>query len=104
MSDNTADNAHWDNLCNQCGRCCFEKLEDGRGKIIHTQIACRYLDVASRRCKIFERRSEINPACVKLTPELVPSLHWLPADCAYRPPPVKFTRKTSRDRRKRGNN
>ena len=102
MTDNTTDDCQWDNLCNQCGRCCFEKLEDGRGKIIYTQTACRYLDVITRRCKVFERRFEINPDCVKLTAELVPQLHWLPPDCAYRPAPVKFTRKENRDRRKQG--
>jgi uncharacterized cysteine cluster protein YcgN (CxxCxxCC family) len=100
MNDNTTEDARWDELCKRCGRCCFEKLEDGRGKIIYTQTACRYLDVESRRCKIFERRFEINPSCVKLTPELVPALHWLPSDCGYRPPTAKFTRKTSRSRGK----
>ena len=92
----------WDARCKQCGSCCFEKLEDGRGKIIYTQTACRYLDVSTRRCKVFERRFEINPSCIKLTPELLPSLHWLPGDCGYRPKPERFTRKTFRDRKKRG--
>jgi hypothetical protein len=100
MPDITIDDAHWDSLCKQCGRCCFDKLEDGRGRIIYTQTACRYLDVATRRCKIFNRRFEINPHCMKLTPELVPTLRWLPPDCGYRPPAPKFTRKTCRTRRK----
>ena len=101
MTDKTPEESQWDSLCNQCGRCCFEKLEDARGKIIYTQTACRYLDVISRRCKIFERRFEINPHCVKLTPELVPLLRWLPADCGYVPSTPPFTRKTNRNRRKR---
>lgn len=91
----------WDELCKQCGQCCFEKLEDGRGKIIYLQTACRYLDVVTRKCRIFERRFEINPRCIKLTEQLVPELHWLPADCGYRVPKEKFTRKTSRGRKKR---
>jgi len=102
MTDITCDSPEWDSLCRQCGRCCFEKLEDGRGKIIYTQTACRYLDVISRRCKIFERRFEINPLCIKLTPELVPRLHWLPPDCGYRPPPEKYTRKGEREKKRRG--
>jgi uncharacterized cysteine cluster protein YcgN (CxxCxxCC family) len=77
------DEAQWDSLCKQCGRCCFEKIEDERGNIFYTQTPCRYLDVVSRRCKIFERRFTINPGCVKLTPELVPTLRWLPRDCGY---------------------
>jgi uncharacterized cysteine cluster protein YcgN (CxxCxxCC family) len=83
MSENGTDSASWDNLCRQCGRCCFEKYEDARGKITYTQIPCRYLDVVSRRCKIFEQRFRINPSCVKLTPELVLKLAWLPRDCGY---------------------
>ena len=99
-TENTNDDVQWDNLCKQCGRCCLDKLEDGRGKIIYTGDSCRYLDIVTRRCKIFERRFEINPHCMKLTPELVETLHWLPRDCAYRPPAPKFTRKESRSRRK----
>ncbi|WP_173197271.1 hypothetical protein [Geobacter sp. SVR] len=102
MTDSINDDTpEWDALCHQCGRCCFEKLEDARGRIIYTQNACRYLDVITRRCKIFGRRFEINPECVKLTPELVPQLHWLPRDCAYRPPAAKYKQKERRDRRKR---
>ncbi len=102
MTNISSDSEQWDSLCKQCGRCCFEKLEDARGKIIYTQIACRYLDVITRQCKIFERRFEINPHCVKLTAELVPQLKWLPRDCGYRPEPAKFTRKSNRERKKRG--
>lgn len=83
----------WDALCRQCGCCCFEKLLDEHDRIIYTDIPCRYLDVVTRRCKIFARRLEINPSCVKLTPQLLPTLNWLPADCGYRtnpdtPPPM----------------
>lgn len=95
------ENNEWDSLCNQCGRCCFEKLEDARGRIIYLETACRYLDVVTRRCKVFERRFEINPHCVKLTEELVPQLHWLPPDCGYRPQPEKFIRKENRKRGRR---
>ena len=101
LDSSNSDN-NWDELCKQCGRCCFEKLEDGRGKIIYTQPACRYLDVITRHCKIFERRFEINPHCVKLTPELVPQLNWLPPDCGYRPEPPKFNRKNDRNRKRTG--
>lgn len=102
MTESTSESPEWDSLCKQCGRCCFEKLEDARGKIIYTQTACRYLDVISRQCKIFERRFEINPHCVKLTADMVPILKWLPPDCGYRPAPDKFTRKSSRKIKRRG--
>ena len=83
MADFPAEDPDWDSRCRQCGRCCFEKIEDERGNIFYTRTACRFLDVVSRECKIYERRFEINPGCVKLTPELVPTLRWLPRDCGY---------------------
>ncbi len=102
MTDTTTnDAAGWEELCRQCGRCCQERLEDGRGKLIYTENACRYLDAVTRRCTIYARRFEINPHCIKLTPELVPIFKGLPPDCGYRPPAAKFTRKDNRDRRKR---
>lgn len=83
MADLTVEDPGWDSRCKQCGRCCFEKIEDERGNIFYTQTACRFLDIISRECKIFERRFEINPSCIKLTPELVQTLRWLPRDCGY---------------------
>jgi uncharacterized cysteine cluster protein YcgN (CxxCxxCC family) len=96
VADLSADDPDWDSRCKRCGRCCFEKIEDERGNIFYTQTACRFLDVNSRECKIFVRRFEINPSCIKLTPELVQSLRWLPRDCGYRTPaaePGKVGRK-----------
>lgn len=80
----TAVDEKWDSYCKRCGMCCFEKIEDERGNIFYTQTPCRYLDVVSRRCKIFERRFEICSKCMQLTPELVRTLRWLPPDCGYR--------------------
>ena len=97
MVDFPAEDHDWDSRCRQCGRCCFEKIEDDRGNIFYTQTACRFRDVVSRECKIFERRFEINPGCIKLTPELVQTLRWLPRDCGYRrkvAEPVKASRKS----------
>jgi len=74
----------WEALCDQCGLCCFEKIEDDRGNIFFTQTPCRYLDVVSRLCKIYERRFEINPDCLKLSPELIGGLRWLHDQCGYK--------------------
>lgn len=82
-ADVSGGNSAWDSRCKQCGSCCFEKIEDERGNIFYMQSACRFLDVVTRRCKIFKRRLEINPGCIQLTPELVPTLRWLPRDCGY---------------------
>ena len=74
----------WEDTCARCGLCCFEKIEDDPGNIFFTRTPCRYLDVVSRECKIYERRFTVNPECVKLTPELVNELRWLHDGCAYR--------------------
>ena len=74
----------WESKCNQCGFCCFEKIENDNGTIFYTQTPCRYLDIVTRRCKVYKRRFSINPECVQLTPELVPKLKWLHPECGYR--------------------
>ena len=74
----------WESICEKCGLCCFEKLEDEKGTIFFLETACRYLDVTTRECRIYDRRFEINPECIKLTDDLVRNLHWLHDDCGYR--------------------
>ena len=99
-ADVPAEDPEWDSRCLQCGECCFEKIEDERGTIFYTRTACRFLDVISRECKIFERRFEINPSCIKLTPELVQTLRWLPRDCGYRQPGIDQVAATGKSRKK----
>ena len=74
----------WEGRCKRCGLCCFDKIEDERGNIFYTQTPCRYFDVVSRECSIYDNRFEIEPTCIKLTPEVVPTLRWLHAECGYR--------------------
>jgi uncharacterized cysteine cluster protein YcgN (CxxCxxCC family) len=73
----------WEARCRGCGECCFEKIENDQGTIFYLMTACRYLDVVTRQCRIYENRFVINPECVKLTAELVPKLRWLPRECGY---------------------
>jgi hypothetical protein len=75
----------WESLCDGCGKCCLHKLEDAdTGEIGLTNVACRYLDLASCRCRDYANRQRIVPDCVRLTPESVARLAWLPETCAYR--------------------
>ena len=77
--------AEWESLCDGCGRCCLNKLEDwDTGEIHFTNIACTLFDGDSCRCRDYEKRFETVPDCVKLEPEQVSSYHWLPPTCAYR--------------------
>ncbi|MFG1478628.1 YcgN family cysteine cluster protein [Xanthobacter sp. V4C-4] len=75
----------WESLCDGCGRCCLVKLEDeDTGAIAYTDVACRLFDVEGCRCADYAHRSETVEDCVRLTPEAVASLSWLPPTCAYR--------------------
>lgn len=105
MSDAMRENEEWESRCRGCGECCFEKIEDDHGTIFYLLTACRYLDVATRQCRIYDNRFAINPECVKLTPELVSTLRWLPRNCGYlapQQPEVPPPPGRGRSRRKRG--
>ena len=74
----------WETLCDGCGRCCLEKLENKKtGKVYFTAVACRLLDLTTCRCKAYAVRSRQMPDCLLLTPQTL--FHkWLPSTCAYR--------------------
>jgi len=84
MKKSEASQEEWERLCNKCGLCCFEKFENENGAIFFTSTPCRYLDVITRECRIYNRRFEIYPECVKLTETLVRELAWLHDECGYR--------------------
>jgi len=75
----------WESLCDGCGRCCLVKLEDeDTGEIHFTDLGCKLLDAGSCRCSDYRRRRQRVRDCIKLTPEAVRSLAWLPPTCAYK--------------------
>jgi uncharacterized cysteine cluster protein YcgN (CxxCxxCC family) len=79
--------AEWESLCDGCGRCCLNKLEEEEtGDIYWTNVACKLLDHSSCRCKDYDNRWDHVPDCVKLDPEevVLQTYTWLPPTCAYR--------------------
>lgn len=77
--------AEWESLCDGCGRCCLNKLQDwDTGEIVFTNVACTLFDDGSCRCRDYENRAQKVPDCVQLTPEAVRTLSWLPSTCGYR--------------------
>jgi hypothetical protein len=77
--------AEWESLCDGCGRCCLLKLEDeDSGVIITSDVRCKLLDGDSCRCSDYPNRQSKVPDCIKLTPENVVEIGWIPTTCAYR--------------------
>ena len=75
----------WESLCDGCGRCCLNKLEDeDTGRFVYTRAACKLLDLGTCRCRDYVNRAKKVPDCVSLTPKNVSELGWLPESCAYR--------------------
>ncbi len=75
----------WESLCDGCGKCCLNKLEDeNTGEITFTDVACRLLDVELCQCVSYAERNRFVPDCRILNPRVVKKLEWLPSTCAYR--------------------
>ena len=75
----------WEAVCDGCGRCCLNKLEEKTtGEIFHTDVACRLLDPETCRCTNYENRKKFVPECQILTSRNLNKYSWLPSTCAYR--------------------
>lgn len=76
----------WEALCDGCGKCCLNKLEDEEtGEVVLTRIACRLFDDQTCRCSNYDVRLLHVPECVVLTPATLPkAAYFMPDTCAYR--------------------
>jgi uncharacterized cysteine cluster protein YcgN (CxxCxxCC family) len=75
----------WESLCDHCGICCLEKYQDiDTGEISVSSVPCEYLDTENCQCIIYENRFLLDPECLKITPDNVKQITWLPDTCAYR--------------------
>jgi len=76
--------SEWESLCDGCGRCCLNKLEEeGTDRTFYTDVGCRLLDDKTCRCRDYAHRLEKVDDCVQLTPGNLKTITWLPPTCAY---------------------
>lgn len=75
----------WEKICTHCGRCCLIKLQDeDSDDIYYTNVLCRYFDSKTHQCTEYQNRCQLVPECLKLTPQNVDGISWMPQGCAYR--------------------
>ena len=76
----------WEALCDGCGKCCLNKLEDeDTGEVALTCVACRLLDDSTCLCAQYEIRHQFVPECIVLRPDNIDDhAYWMPQTCAYR--------------------
>jgi hypothetical protein len=75
----------WESLCDNCGQCCLNKLEDeDTGETFVTRVACDLLDLKTCRCSNYQERSSLVPDCINLKHHDFVEYYWLPDSCAYR--------------------
>ena len=77
--------AEWEALCDNCGKCCVISIEDAdTGQLYLTRTCPANCSTGKRPLRRLRQPQGGVPDCVKLTPKNVPKLDWLPQTCAYR--------------------
>ena len=77
--------AEWESLCDNCGKCCLNKLEDeDTGDIFFTSVVCNLIDLNTCCCTRYAERTTLVPECIDLKQHDFAEYTWLPSTCAYR--------------------
>ncbi|HHB83009.1 MAG TPA: YcgN family cysteine cluster protein, partial [Devosia sp.] len=53
-------------------------------EVFNSDVRCKLLDTHTCQCVDYANRKARVPDCIKLTPENVRTISWIPASCAYR--------------------
>ncbi len=75
---------NWEDLCNCCGKCCYERSVGKDGEvIINYSVACEYLDKKTSLCRIYPDRLKKCSHCRKVNLWVALFNPTLPNDCPY---------------------
>lgn len=76
----------WEALCDGCGKCCLNKIEDEETRRVYlTRVACRLFDDSTCKCGQYKIRHQFVPECIVLRPDNIDEhAYWMPRTCAYR--------------------
>ncbi len=75
----------WESLCDGCGKCClFRLIDDDTEELFTTNVICKLFNEETCQCRDYANRTTLVPTCLKLDPELIQELDWMPFTCAYR--------------------
>ncbi|MCL4120609.1 UNVERIFIED_CONTAM: hypothetical protein GTU68_025226 [Idotea baltica] len=77
----------WESICDRCGLCCLNKLQDDESdEVFYTTVSCKLLDTGKCQCSSYAKRKQIVPDCINLTyKQLKNHAHkWLPNSCSYK--------------------
>jgi len=75
----------WESLCDGCGLCCLVRFEDeDTGDVVPTRVHCKLFDPVKCSCMDYANRKKYVPDCIKLTPNNIEPLQWMPKSCGYR--------------------
>ncbi len=72
----------WDKICRGCGLCCLCKYYTHDGGVEYASVACKNLDLKTRRCKCYDCRLK-RGACHNVDIDIVRQARVLPRSCAY---------------------
>lgn len=74
---------NWDELCSQCGKCCYTHRYHAGVPIPDYSDPCEHLDEETCLCKVFDRRFKVCEGCGKVTLFQALFNPLLPSTCAY---------------------
>ena len=73
----------WDDICTQCGACCYRRDRVDGELVVHTDRPCRFLDTERNLCTTYDTRFKECAECRQVTIVHALFSRYLPDDCGY---------------------